>query len=173
MADITLDGFKAGIADYARPNRFYVTIQGNQGGASWNETLSFLVKECQLPGRTIGEIEVKWQGMTSKISGDPTFEDLTMTMNNSYDWDGRKYLEQWMEGNVLIGEDGTNTRTAPAEYKAEIQIEQLGRDGETLATYMCKGCILKSIDSLQLSQDSNDTIEELSLTFSIDMWYVV
>jgi hypothetical protein len=171
---VKLESLKGVLKDAARPNRFSVSIAtsntGNQG-AAWSEDKSFLVKTFSLPAREIGEILVNFQGMQTKMAGDPTFAAVTMTLHNDYDWNAKNFFEQWMEGIALVETEGTNTRTAPAEYKTEITVEQLGRDGETLATYVLVGAYPTSMDAIELSHESNDTLEELSITLSIDYWY--
>jgi hypothetical protein len=172
--DIKLETFKGQLKDGARPNRFSVTVSGAQGdkGASWtDEPMSFFVKTFSLPARTIGEIVVNYQGLQTKIAGDATFDDVTMTLHVDYDFTTKAYFEQWLEGIVFIETEGTNTRTAPAEYKAEILVEQLGRTGEVIASYTLVGAYPKQMDSIELSHESTDTLEELSITFGIDYWY--
>jgi T4-like virus tail tube protein gp19 len=173
MADIKLESFKGRFKDGARPNRFFVKIEGQQAGANWVEGISFFVKTFSLPPKTVGEIIVNYQGMQTKIAGDPTFDDMAMTLHNDYELTAKKYFEQWLEGFITIGTDGTNTRLAPADYKAEIIVEQLGRTGETLATYKVVGAYPKQMDAIELSHESVDTIEELSISFGIDYWYQV
>lgn len=170
MADIKLNTFKEQLKDGARPNRFWVEITGSQAGAAWTEPISFMVKTFSLPARTVGEIVVNYQGMQTKIAGDPTFDDLTMTLHNDYAFQAKQYFENWMEGFVTVGKDGTNTRLSPAEYKAEITVQQLGRTGEPIATYIIHGAYPKQMDAIELSHESNDTLEEVSVSFGIDFW---
>lgn len=171
--DITLNGFKGNLKDAARPNRFWVTITGNMAGASFDNTISFFVKTFSIPSRTVGEIIVNYQGLQTKIAGDPTFDDVTMTLWNDYDFKAKKFFEAWLEGFVTMGTDGTNTRLAPADYKAEITVEQLGRSGETIATYELQGAYPKQMDAIELSHESTDTLEEINITFGYDFFKVL
>ena len=172
---VKLDDLKGKLLDAARPNRFSVTITdgaslGNKG-AIWTEPLSFFVKTFSLPAREIGEVIVNFQGMQTKLAGDPTYSDVTMTLHNDYGWEAKSFFEAWMEGISYTNDDGTNTRTAPAEYKTTIEVEQLGRDGETIATYVLVGCYPKSMEAIELSHESNDTLEEVSISLGLDYWY--
>lgn len=173
MADIKLESFKGQLKDGARPNRFFVQIEGQQAGANWVEPISFFVKTFSLPPKTVGEIVVNYQGMQTKIAGDPTFDDMQMTLHNDYELTAKRYFETWLEGFITIGQDGVNTRLAPAEYKAEINVQQLGRLGEELAKYKIIGAYPKQMDAIELSHESTDTLEEISISFGIDYWYVV
>jgi hypothetical protein len=170
MPNITLDAFKAAVRDAARPNRFFVQITGGTAAGSWSEEpFAYLAKSAGLPSRTIGDVILNWQGMQAKFAGDPTFEDFTMTFINDYDMKIKTYFEEWLQE---IAETQSNVRTDPQTYKAEIIVDQLGRDGETLKSYTLKGAYPKQMDQVELSMESNDTPSELSITFSIDTWEV-
>ncbi len=162
---IKLSDFKANVQDVARPNRFLVQFLDD----SWEEPFQFLVKSVSLPNRTIGNIELNWQGMKAKIAGDPTFDDITFTFLNNYEFDIKNYIEKWLE---KISTMSTNERTAHAEYKSEIKLTQLGRTAdEVLAEYVLVGAYPITMDSIELNHESNDTVEEMSVTFTLDYFY--
>lgn len=163
MATIKLTDFKAAVQDAARPNRFLVTMSG-----PWTDQMSYLVKTASLPNRTIGNIELNWQGMKAKIAGDPTFDDISFTFLNDYDWNAKNFIETWMED---IAQMSTNNRTSHASYKADVVMQQLGRTGEVIATYILVGAYPISMDTIELSQDSTDTAEEFTVSFSYDYFY--
>jgi len=164
---ISLTDFKNSVQDVARGNRFFCSITGAGDGMAggWDETKSFLAKSASLPNRVIGSIELGWQGMKAKIAGDPTFDSITLVCLNDYEWNIKTYFETWLEG---IATMSTNVRTAHADYKAEIIIEQLGRDGETIATYKLLGAFPTSMDAIDLSTENYDQVEELSITIEFD-----
>lgn len=168
MAEIQLEKFKSQLLDGARPNRFWVTIDGPQAGASWDEPLSFFVKTFSLPARTVGEIVLNFQGMQTKIAGDPTYDDLTMTLHNDYGLKAKQYFEDWIEGFITVGQDGENTRLDPAGYKSDITVQQLGRAGEVLRAYKIVGAYPKQMDAIELSHESTDTFSELNISFGVD-----
>lgn len=184
MADISLRKFKSNVTDVARPNRFWVSIgdpanaiitSGNDNQASlspWKENHEFLAKSASLPGRTVGNIEINWQGMKYNIAGDPTFDDITLTFINNYDWDLRKYFEDLLE---VIAQMDTNERSQPGSYKSDvITLQQLGRtSSDILATYRLIGAYPTSIAAIDLSQDSSDSMEEVSVTLKYDYFEVV
>lgn len=159
---IKLSDFKANVKDVARPNRFLCQFM-NEG---WRDEMKFFVKSTSLPNRTIGDIELNWQGMKAKIAGDPTFDDITLTFLNSYDFNLKNYIEKWIE---QIATMSSNVRTAQADYKTEIKLTHIGRTAEeVLAEYVLIGAYPKSMDAIELSHESADTPEEFSVTFSID-----
>jgi len=171
--DVKLESFKGQLKDAARPNKFAVSIIGNQGGmgALWtDEPFSYFVKSFSLPSRTIGEVLVNFMGLQTKLSGDATFDQVTMITHVDYDFTIKRYFEKWMEGIVTIGTDGENIRYAPSQYKAQITVEQLGRDGEVLATYILHGAFPTQLDAIDLSMENSDQLEEQSITFSYDYY---
>ena len=177
--DIRLSAFKAQLKDAARPNRFWITINpigaagadGVQSSANipeWQEEpMSFLVKSAGLPAATIGEIELNWQGMKAKIAGDPTFEDFTVTFVNDYEFKAKNFIEKWMQ---VVAKTDDNQRSSHARYKTEILVEQLGRTGEVIRTYNVQGAYPKQMDQVELSMESTDAVQELSVTFGYDTW---
>jgi hypothetical protein len=181
MSSILLSDFKTQLADGARPNRFWVSIAPVASGPTWDESnMSFLVKSFSIPAKTIGDIVVNYQGMQTKIAGDPTFDDVTMTLHNDVAFIIKGYFEAWMDliantGSVKGGtaNSGTNERSAPAEYKTQITVQQLGRSGDVLATYVLEGAYPKQMDAIELSHETTDTLEEMSISFAYDTFDVL
>jgi len=173
--DIKLETFKAQVRDVARPNRFWVTINPIVGGNSFKpewkeENMAFLAKSAGLPSRTIGDVELNWQGMKAKLAGDPTFDDFTMSFLNDYAFNLKAFFEDWVES---IATMDTNNRTRHENYKTIIKVQQLGRQAtEVLRTYELIGAYPKQMDQIELSMESNDTPEELSITFAFDTFRV-
>jgi hypothetical protein len=184
MAELSLKKFKSNVTDVARPNRFWVALgdpanaiitSGADNNASlspWKEYHEFLAKSASLPGRTIGNIEINWQGMKYNIAGDPTFDDITLTFINNYEWDLRSFFENWLE---VMAQMDSNERSQPGAYKSDvIQLQQLGRtSSDVLATYRLIGAYPVTIAAIDLSQDSNDSMEEISVTLKYDYFEVV
>jgi hypothetical protein len=178
---LSLSQFRANVTDLARPNRFHVIIgdpsndiltYGNDNQVSlapWEQSHEFLIKTGSLPGRTIGNVEVNWQGMKYNIAGDPTFDDITFTMHNNYEWNARVFWETWIQ---KIAEMETNERSQPGAYKSDvITLEQLGRtESDILATYKIFGAYPTTLNAIDLSMDNADQVEELSITLKVDYW---
>lgn len=163
---ITLNEFKSKVQDAARPNRFLLLFSSPKGGAD-SETLSYLTKGAQIPGRTIGDIELNWQGMKAKIAGDPTFDDFTVTMIGDYDFKARNTLEDWLK---FIADQLTNERSHQGEYKVDANVQQLGRKGEVLAEWKLIGFYPKTMDQIDLSMENNDQAAEFGVTFAYDYY---
>lgn len=167
---IRLNDFKAAVRDVCRPNRYQVSVggAGAESAGGWTETKTFLCKSAQLPSRTLGQIELNWQGMKAKLAGDPTFDDISFSFLADTDFEARNFFELWADN---ISNMGTNERTEHGAYKAEMTIEQLGRTGEILASYTLVGAYPTSVDAIELSTESNDTPEEFSVNITYDSFY--
>ena len=182
MAEISLEQFRANVTDVARPNRFWVSMDisnditdyGNNNAVNvptWDGRFEFLIKTASIPGRTIGNIELNWQGMKYNIAGDPTFDDITFTFINPYEFDLRAYFETWMEA---IAEMATNERSEPGAYKSDvIKMQQLGRtQQDIIASYTLVGAYPTSVAAIDLSMENNDQSEEVSVTMKYDYFTV-
>ena len=169
---ITLDDYRAQVKEVARPNRFFLSIPGKPKGINpfnFSEEMQYHVKSAALPGRTLGDItNLYWQGMNNKIAGDPTFDDMPIIFINNVNFNLKLLMEQWMSG---IVDPITNTRLSHDDYKGIIRLDQLGKGaGNIIATYFLHGCYPKSLEPVELNQETIDQIEEFTVTFSLDYW---
>ena len=82
----------------ARPNLFEMTltIPSGMGSAVVNTNFTHLCKTAQIPGSTIGVVEVQYFGRPVKMPGNRTFENLTTTIINDEDFALRHSMEAWM-----------------------------------------------------------------------------
>ena len=184
MPDLSLSQFRANVSDFARPNRFWVSIgdpsndiltSGDDNSVvmtSWQQNHEFLVKTTSLPGRTMGNVQLKWQGMDYNLAGDPTFEDITFTFHNNYEFDLRSFFEGWMES---MAEMSSNERSQPGKYKSDVvTMQQLGRtQNDILATYTLIGAYPTTVSAIELSMENSDQVEEVTVTMKFDYFEVV
>ena len=168
MADITIETFKNTLRDGIRPNRYWITFTPPVGGRS--EKLTFLAKASSVPGRTIGEIGVNWQGMTMYIAGDPAFDTWEVTFIQDYENVARTIMEDWINFVAEVTKNASNVREEPANYKRDIEVEQLGRSGETLAKYKLVGAFPINLALINLSYDTTNALAEFAVTFRYDYW---
>lgn len=194
--DIGISNFKSKFLDGLRPNLFYVQLTGDVSDtktipASENQqetTTSFSVggldnfqfycKAASLPASSIGSIEVPYMGRSIKVAGNRTFEDWTVTVYNAVlvgkeDSSSSKSLrlpfEQWM---ALINSHDANTGfNRIGSYRKTATIHHLDQRGNTIASYVMHGIFPTEVSSIDLAWDSNDTIEEFTVTFALgDYW---
>ena len=164
-----LQDFRINALDIARPNRFLVSFSGGTGTEfSLEESEKYYVRSGQLPGKTVGDISnLFWFGQNYKIAGDPTFEDITLKFLNNHGFTIRKKVELWLDN---IARTVENTRGNPEDYKMLMQLDQVNLANEVVASYHCYGVYPKSITAIDVSHESQDTLEEFDVNFSIDYW---
>ena len=169
MAVLNIDDFKAKLkGGGARPNLFKATINFPAYAQGDVEITSFMCKAAQLPASIMGIIEVPFRGRQLKIAGDRTFETWSPTILNDTDFVVRNAMERWMNG---INAHSANTGlVAPADYSADLVVEQLDRDETVLKRYNFRGCFPTNIGAIDLAYDTNDAIEEFTVEFQVQYW---
>ena len=173
-ADITRFINKFGAAG-ARPSLYVVdiTAPGGVKDVKIDDTISFLCKNAQLPGSTIGEIPVSFLGRQVKLPGQRTYENLTLSFYNDEDFKIRHNMEKWMHqiqsfkkpfGNVVgisteaSGDQGYSTST--------ITVTQLSKAGEPIRTYEFHYAFPTTVSAIDLGYDQAEAVEEFSVTFA-------
>ena len=169
MAVLNIDDFKAKLkGGGARPNLFKATINFPAYAQGDVEITSFMCKAAQLPASIMAVVEIPFRGRMLKISGDRTFETWSPTIINDTDFAVRNSMERWMNG---INAHSANTGlVAPADYSADLIIEQLDRDETVLKRYNFRGCFPTSIGAIDLDYGTNDAIEEFTVEFQVQYW---
>ena len=169
MAILGVDDFKSKLrGGGARPNLFKATINFPAYAQGDVELTSFMCKAAALPASTVGMIMVPFRGRQLKMAGDRTFDVWTPIIINDTGFEVRDALERWMNG---INGHQTNTGlTNPADYSADLTVEQLDKDGSILKTYNFRGAFPTGLSQIDLSYDATDTIEEFAVEFQIQYW---
>ena len=179
---LRIDDFKTALSGGgARANLFRCTVYWPnadiQGDANLNiggEALhSFMIKQVQMPGSTIGMIPVYFRGRQLKVTGDRTFEDITMTVTNDNNFAVRNAFERWhdaINGNASNQSGRGINATNFNSYVATMEIEQLGRDGSVVKRYRLIGAWPMNVDPIDVSYDSTDEIETFGVTMTCQWW---
>jgi len=169
MAILGVDDFKAKLrGGGARNNLFQATINYPAYANGDPELTSFLCKAAQLPGSTFGSIDVQYRGRILKMAGDRIFDTWTITVINDTDFAIRNAMERWSNG---INNFKTNTGlTSPIDYEADLKIEQLDRNGDSLKTYIFRGAYPVLISPIEVSYDGTNQIEEFQVEFNYQYW---
>ena len=175
----TISNFKTAMSGGgARPNLFEVEITECPGAPEFDKTnFKFMCKAAQLPGQTIGAIEVPFRGRTFKVAGDRSIDPWTVTIINDEDFKYRNAFEAWSE---LIAKLDTNIgATLPDAYMRNAKVYQLGRGSRASSTDNTgtENVVLKeyefidifptSISPIDLSYDSSGAIEEFTVEFQV------
>jgi len=169
MAILGVDDFKSKlVGGGARANLFKTTLNFPSYAGGDVELTSFLCKAAQLPASQMTEIIVPFRGRQLKVAGDRTFDVWTVTIINDTDFSIRNAFEQWMNG--MNSHSENNGLTNPLEYQSDLAVDQLDKDGTSLKTYNFRGCFPTEISAIELSYETNDAIEEFTVTFQVQYW---
>lgn len=170
----------------ARPNLFKVEIaDATKLGDSANaQNFSFFCQSGQIPGSTIGVIEVPYFGRTLKIPGNRTFEEWTTTITNSEQWDIRGAVEDWLAG-INGHVHNTTQHSKLNELATDLTIIHYGSTGsgnnadatqvagtanQEIARYSLVGAWPSAVSAIDLAWDSNDTLETFDITWQYQYW---
>ena len=171
MAITTIQNLKDVLNTGARSNLFRVTLTG-LADTERDDDFSYLCKAAQLPGSTLGIIEVPFSaGRRFKAAGDRTFADWTTTVINDSNHTIREALEDLQReyGATDYNSETSKTRTGgTATEFSSILVEQLNQAGDVVYSYTLVNCWPQDISTIDLSYDSTDTLEEFTVTWSYD-----
>jgi hypothetical protein len=153
-----IDSFKGNFASAARPNLFEVTITSMPD-------INFYCKGASIPASTIASVDVPYMGRVIKVQGNRTYEDWTVTIYNDEGFTVRKMLEE-----MHTKMNGAKSNTSTGVVGVSADVVQLGLDGNPSRTYTFSGMFPTEIGSIELAWDSNDTVEEYTVTFAYNFW---
>lgn len=160
----------------SRPNLYEVffpqpAVNTSRGtGGSIGRKPSLMCKGAQLPESNLGVIELPYFGRTFKIAGDRTFPEWTTTFFNDEDFIVRDWLESWMNsinGHVSNQRDFSGNANS---YQANLDVVQYGKGGERIKSYRMIHAFPTNVSPIELAWDSNDTIEEYTVTWQYSYW---
>lgn len=182
---VRIDDFKTALAGGgARANLFRVNcnwpnadIQGLANtafGAGETEALSsFMIKTAAMPARTIGEVIVPFRGRQLKVSGDTVYDAWTVQIVNDNNFAVRNAFERWQDAinGAATNASGRGVNASSFDsYTSNMEIEQLSRNGSVIKRYVIVGAWPTVVDTIDVSYDSTDTIEEFAVTFAYQWW---
>jgi hypothetical protein len=179
MAITKISELTSAIRTGARSNLFRVSFPDFKDTefAGVVEQFSFLCKGAQLPGSTLGLIEVPFQaGRRFKLAGDRTFPEWTTTIINDANQTVRAALEALQRQYGLTDYETTSSKILTGASETEfttLQVEQFDQAGLVSCTYQLINCWPTDISTLDLSYDSTDTIEEFTVTWAYDYYTTV
>ena len=189
----TISQFKSKlIGGGVRPNLFEVQvnfpdgvnlgIQQDGGGEFDGDRFRFLCKAASLPASNVGNIDIPFRGRTLKVAGDRTVDDWSITVINDEDFGHRRAFEAWAQNIAQYGD--SSGLTDPSSYMGQATVYQLGRniasqqaanspatDSDILAQYKFVDIWPTTVDALELSYDTGDTIQEFGVTFKVQYYY--
>lgn len=167
--------------DGARPNLFEVVLQFPsfvELAPQAQQLSRFYVKTAQLPGSTIGVVNVPYFGREVKVAGNRTFADWSVTVINDEDFTIRNAFERWhraINGNKTNLRAPNAVNTSPlspgTSYAVDAEVYQYSKAGGTpIKKYRFVGMFPQDLAPIDLDWGSNDTIEEFTVTLSYQYW---
>ena len=173
MANSTLSEIQAAIGLGARPNLFRIYFSTGVGaGVGTDGTVSILCKAGQLPGSTIGVIEVPMGGgRRFKMAGDRSYAEWTTTILNDAAGTSRKVMEDYQKLFVATDYNGTTIGNRNLQARAIVTVEQLAEDNTgTTKKYELQNCFPTDISAMDLSYDTTDALQEFTVTWVYDYY---
>ncbi len=184
----SIDSFKSRlVSGGARPNLFEVEMDFPSGVGIFDDEIEntshrMMIKGAQLPASNIAEVIVPFRGRQLKVAGDRRFDPWTITVLNDGDFKLRQAFERW--ANYIIKVSDGSGSINPTDYFADWRVNQLGRANTDLDTsgaqsaatlpvlrrYSMKGCWPSAVSGIELSYDTQDTIEEFQVTLQVQWW---
>lgn len=158
---MNIENFKANFQYGVRPTTYEMQIFGLP------EKLKFLCKTSQLPGKTIGIIEVPYMGQKHKVGGDAIFPELSTTIMLDTDFSVKNELESWMSS---IRANDSAIGSEPSIYQQSGSITQLGPNGIRLAEYQFIGLWPTDMSTVELGFENTDQIAEYTVTWAYTYW---
>lgn len=169
MAILGVDDFKSKlVGGGARANLFKVTCNFPGYAQGDVELTSFMVKGAQMPASIVAPVPVLFRGRQLQLAGDRTFEPWTITIINDVGYEVRNAFERWMDG--INSHNGNTGLTNPVDYQADMIVEQLDKQGNVTKRYDLRGTFPTNIGAIDLSYDSENTIEEFTVELQVQYW---
>ena len=156
--------FKAKLgAGGARPNQFLVTLTFPALVGVGASDDSILVTSAALPASNVNPCIVQFRGREVKLGGERTFDPWTVTVINDTTMKLRMLFERW--SNLMNDRTNNGGQTTPGLYMADLTVEQLDRNDQTIRTYQIFNSFPITVSEVGLSYGSNDVISEFTTTF--------
>ena len=151
----------------ARANQFQVTMPfpGFAAVGGETRTMSYLCQATNLPGMTLGEVDVKFRGRSLYIAGERTFENWTTTIMNDTDFMLRNAFERWM--NAINSMSDNSGLENPADYMVDAFVDHLDRAGQVIKAYTFRGMWPLTVAPIELTAAEAGEVEsfEVSLRY--------
>ena len=127
----------------------------------------FHCKGTSMPASTVGNIDVPYRGRQLKVPGDRTFADWTVTVFNDKGMYIRGVFEEWM---AKLQDHWENKQDMGMSPYGKASVTQLRRDGGSERTYNITSLYPTEVAAIDVAWDSNDAVEEYSVTFAVNHW---
>ena len=166
----SLSYFRSKIADLARPYHWRCEFQGGCFDGLDKQVAMAAMRTAALPGITINEVAVSYFGMTYKLAGTPTYEQLSAQFMIDAEY---TVLEEWKKvlDQVYEYQEGTSGGpqwAAPDAYMGNILLYQLNTGREPASTYKLNMAYLSGISAISYGHETKDSplVFDATITYS-------
>ena len=166
---LNINNFKSQLVDGgARANLFRIILNFPTYADGNVEKASFLCRAAQIPGATVGIVEVPFRGRMLKLPGDRTFEDWTVSIYNDNEFDIHSAMVRWQDG---MNGFTTNTGfTNPETMFADLRVQQLDREENVVKEFVIEDAFPTTLGAIELNYDQQTAIEQFDVTFAYLQW---
>ena len=152
-------------AGFARPNRYAVFFHKD------TSTLSWMVDNVSLPGRQLSSSDRYTDMRVSKIAYAFINEDITMTFLLSNNFESWNFLKEWQDDVITnMGELGGYKVRFKRDYSKDFIIKALDMNDKTTKEIKVLGAYPTSLQSIELSNSSENEVIRCTATFSYETW---
>lgn len=141
----------------------------------FTEKFSFSCRAASIPGSSVSNLEIPYQGRKVYCAGNRVFEPWSVTVINDEDYSLRSVFEFWLGS---INGHSSNTKnsgvtSSPKSYQSDAIVKQYSQDNHIpIKTYIFVNLFPTEMSAIELDWNSTDSIEEFSVTFRYDYWRI-
>lgn len=151
-----------------KANRFrveFTSIPDWNGSTTQLNDLTVFCTAVSMPGKTIETLDYSLYRNKYKVPTGYIHDDVTITFNLSQNYLAKEALDKWQ--NYIIDESEYLLKY-DSEYKRDINIYQLDELDKNIYTVKLKNAYPTTVQAIEFSDESTDTISTISATFSFD-----
>lgn len=175
MSSMVQNLIQNALGDAARSTKFDCIINFVD---SSKESLKYLVKTSQFPGKTHEVINIKYKGRTIPIKGQTKYDNnsWTCTFYLTEDHNLKYKFENWIEAidqkhNIKKVDDNVeyNQMLFDLDNKYTTEMKIIGNDfhgSKNMIEYTLYNCFPKNVSSIDVDYSSTGTVLEFSVEFS-------
>jgi hypothetical protein len=158
--------------DNAIKNAISAGIAGGSVAAGINSLyndprdLTFLCRTAVLPGRQIATTDYATNTKMHKMPYAQITDDLTLTFIVTQDMFVKKLFDA-CQAKVINPDYSVNYKDT---YVSDIIVQQLNKDNFPIYTVKFKNAYPVTVDPIELSSDSSDTMSTMGVTLAYDDW---
>lgn len=159
----------------ARPTLFEVFVTWPAGQADVptgvENKLRFTCRASSIPASTIAPVDLFYFGRQTKVAGDRSFADWSVTVMNDEDYIVRNAFEAWHNNINTIVSNRRVLADAPfAGYKATATVNQYGKTGDLIKSYNFVNIFPLTVEEMALDWEAQNQIQTFGVTFAYDYW---